>query len=467
MRNGLSWIDENAPDLAALAQAIWGFAETALEEQRSSRALSDFLEKEGFCLTFGAGGMSTAFIASYGEGKPIIGFLGEFDALPGLSQKAVPYQEPVESTDRGHGCGHNLLGVGSLGAAIALKREIETGRLQGTVRYYGCPAEETAVGKVFMARDGVFDDLDAALTWHPDSLNMVNSATSLALNSVSFAFHGKSAHASGMPHLGISALDAVELMNTGANFLREHVPQDTRIHYVITNGGREPNIVPSFAEVWYNVRSPHREDLENVYQRLTQIAQGACMMTGASLEVKFHTGLYETLPNPVLADLLDASLREAGAPKFTKMEKEFAKKVEQSFSPGQKRAILQAYGLPAEFMDVTLHEDVAPDLFKGKLLWGSTDVGDVSWIVPTSQIMTACYVPGTSPHSWQAVAAAGSSIGHKGMITAARTLALAGYRLLTQPELLAKAREVFEEAKAGRDYVSSLPKDLKLPPAHT
>ena len=407
MRNGLAWIDENAPDLAALAQTIWEYAETALKEQRSSKALSNFLEKEGFSVEFGAGGMPTAFIATYGKGKPVIGFLGEFDALPGLSQKAVPYQEPVKSSDPGHGCGHNLLGVGSLGAAVALKREIEANRLQGTVRYYGCPAEETAVGKVFMARDGVFDDLDAALTWHPDSLNMVNSATSLALNSVSFAFHGKSSHASGMPHLGISALDAVELMNTGANFLREHVPQETRIHYVITNGGREPNVVPSFAEVWYNVRSPHREDLENVYQRLTQIAQGACMMTGATLEVKFHTGLYETLPNPILADLLDASLREAGAPKFTKTENEFAQKIEQSFSPGQKRAVLQAYRLPSEFLDVTLHEDVARDLFNGALLWGSTDVGDVSWIVPTSQIMTACYVLGTSPHSWQAVAARG------------------------------------------------------------
>jgi len=467
MRNGLSWINENTPDLAALAQSIWEYAETALEEQRSSSALSNYLKKEGFSVEFGAGGMPTAFIASYGKGNPVIAFLGEFDALPRLSQKAVPYREPLESTEHGHGCGHNLLGVGSLGAAVALKHEIETGQLQGTVRYYGCPAEETAVGKVFMARDGVFDDLDAALTWHPDAVNMVNSATSLALNSVSFAFHGKSAHASGLPHLGISALDAVELMNTGANFLREHVPQETRIHYVITDGGSEPNIVPSFAEVWYNVRSPHREDLETIYQRLIQIAQGAGMMTGATLEIKFHTGLYETLPNPVLAGLLDASLREAGAPRFTKTEMAFAQKIEQSFSPGQKRAILQAYRLPSKYLDVTLHEEVAPDFFNGALLWGSTDVGDVSWIVPTSQIMTACYVLGTSPHSWQAVAAAGSSIGHKGMITAVRSLALAGYKLLTQPELLAKVQAAFQEAKGGKNYASPLPQDLKLPPIKT
>ena len=366
----------------------------------------------------------------------------------------------------GHGCGHNLLGVGSLGAAVALKEEIKAGHLQGTIRYYGCPAEETAVGKVFMARDGAFDDLDAALTWHPDSLNMVNSAASLALNSVCFEFQGRSAHASGMPHLGISALDAVELMNTGVNFLREHVPQETRIHYVITKGGQEPNIVPSQAEVWYNVRAPHREDLENVYQRIINIAEGACLMTGATLKINFQTGLYNTLPNDVLSALLDTSLREIGVHTYTEQEKEFAREIEQTFPKGQKRAILNAYHLPSEFLDVTLHEEVAPDLFKGEMLWGSTDVGDVSWIVPTGQIISACYVLGTTPHTWQAVAAAGSSIGHKGMLTAARALTYAGYQLMTRPKLLAEAREAFEKAKEGKNYISPIPPDLKRLPVH-
>lgn len=463
MRNGLSWIDDNTPELIALSQSIWEHAEIGLKEQKSSDALVKFLKKEGFSIENGIGGIPSAFIASFGKGKPIIGFLGEYDALPGLSQKAVPYPEPVERGNPGHGCGHNLLGVGSLGAAVALKHEIEASKLQGTVRYYGCPAEEIAVGKVFMARDGVFNDLDAALTWHPDSLNMVNSATSLALNSVCFAFHGKASHAAGAPHLGISALDAVELMNVGTNFLREHVPQEMRIHYVITSGGKEPNVVPPYAEVWYYVRAPHREDVEKVYQRITKIAEGACLMTGATLEIKFQTGLYDNLPNPVLTRLLDESLREVGVHTFTDAEKEFARKIEESFSPGQKRALFQVYHIPSEYLGVTLHEDVAPDFIKGAMLSGSTDVGDVSWIVPTGQIMTTCYVLGTMPHSWQAVAAAGSSIGYKGMITAARTLTFAGYQLMTRPELLAKAQEEFVKAKDNKTYLTPLPNDLKPP----
>lgn len=463
MEKGLAWLNENTPNLVSLSQDIWGFAEVSLKEQRSSGALINFIRKEGFEIVTGIGGIPTAFIASYGNGKPVIGFLGEYDALPGLSQKVLPYPESIEPSGNGHGCGHNLLGVGSLGAAVALKHEIEAGRLGGTVRYYGCPAEEIAVGKVFMAREGVFNDLDAALTWHPDSLNMVNSATSLALNSVSFAFHGRSAHASGMPHLGISALDAVELMNVGTNYLREHVTPDTRIHYVITNGGKEPNIVPSFAEVWYNIRAPHRDDLVNIYQRIIKIAEGASLMTGTTLEIKFQTGLYEALPNPILNNLLEESLNRLGAHTFTESEKEFANKIEQSFAPGQKRAILQAYHLPPELDTITLHESIAPDLFKGEMLWGSSDVGNISWIVPTSQIITACYILGTAPHSWQAVAAAGTSIGHKGMITAARTLAYAGYQLMTRPELLEKAWQAFIKARGERNYISPLPPGLKPP----
>jgi aminobenzoyl-glutamate utilization protein B len=252
-------------------------------------------------------------------------------------------------------------------------------------------------------------------------------------------------------------------MNVGTNYLREHVPPDTRIHYVTTSGGKEPNVVPSFAEVWYYVRAPRREDVENVYRRITQIAEGACLMTGATLEIKFQTGLYDYLPNPVLTGLLDESLQEVGPHPFTETEKEFARMIDESFSPGQKRAVFQLYHIPSELLGVTLHEDVAPDLIRGERLWGSTDVGDVSWIVPTGQMMTACYVLGTMPHSWQAVAAAGSSIGYKGMITAARALALAGYQLLTRPERLAQARQAFIKAKENQSYRSPLPPDLKPP----
>ena len=463
MDTGLAWIDDQAQTLASLAQTIWEYAETGLEEQQSSEALMQFLKKEGFEVQSGIGGLPTAFVASYGAGNPTIGFLGEYDALPGLSQKAAPYQEAARPGGAGHGCGHNLLGVGSLAAAVALKRTMEAVGVRGTVRYYGCPAEEIALGKVFMARAGAFDDLDAALTWHPDALNMVNNAQSLALNSVRFAFHGRSAHASGAPHLGISALDAVELMNTGVNYLREHVTPDTRIHYVTTNGGSEPNVVPAFAEVWYYIRAPQRENVEAVYQRIKRIAEGACMMTGATLEIKFQTGLYEALSNPVLVNLLDESLRKVGAPVFGDTEKEFADSLAESFAPGQKGAVLQVYHVSAGTVDGNLHEAVAPDHLAGVLLPGSTDVGDVSWIVPTAQIMTACYVLGTMPHSWQAVAAAGSGIGHQGMFTAARALAIAGYRLMSDTALLDQVRSAFDQARGGKVYRSPLPDDLQPP----
>ncbi|HEX2987767.1 MAG TPA: M20 family metallopeptidase [Chloroflexota bacterium] len=463
MKAGLQWIEEKTPDLISLASAIWEYAEPSLWEERSSQLLADYLAQEGFEVRRGVGGMPTAFVASWGSGRPIIGYLGEYDALPGLSQRAIPRREPLVPGAPGHGCGHNLLGVGSLGAAVALKRELQAHGTAGTVRYYGCPAEETAIGKVFMAKEGVFDDLDVALSWHPNAINMPNSGTSLALNSAKFAFHGRSSHASAAPHLGVSALDAVELMNVGVNFLREHVPPETRIHYVITNGGSEPNVVPALAEVWYYVRAPHRVEVESVYQRIVKIAEGAALMTGAELEIKFQTGLYDLLPNNVLSDLLEESLRTVGVPSFTEEEREFARGIEDSFTLGQKAAMLRTRHLPQEFLDITLHDGVAWDFDRGETMWGSTDVGDVSWIVPTGQITTACYVVGTGGHSWQAAAASGTSIGHKGMITAARALGFAGYQLVSRPEFLAQAREAFEKSRGDKRYQSPLPQELNAP----
>jgi aminobenzoyl-glutamate utilization protein B len=463
MQAGLKWIDDHTPQLTSLAQAIWQFAEVSYQETRSAAAQISFLEDQGFSIERGVAGMPTAFIASFGRGKPIIGYLGEYDALLGLSQKVVAQQEPVQEGAPGHGCGHNLLGVASLAAAAALKVEIEAGRAAGTVRYYGCPAEESGAGKAFMARDGLFNDLDAAITWHPGSFNSATYRGNLAINSVRFAFHGRASHAGGSPHMGISALDAVELMNTGANFLREHVIQDARIHYVITKGGDQPNVVPAYAEVWYYVRAPQRRDVEEIYQRIVKIAEGAALMTGARLEIKFQDGLYSYLANPVICDVLQESMEQVGGPVFSDEDKAFAKQIEATFIPGQKVSMLSANHVPPEYWGLTLHEGVAPPFDKGTLGHGSTDVGDVSWITPTGQISTATCVVGTPGHSWQMAACAGTGIGHKGMLAAARTMALAGYRLATTPDLLAKARDAFMRDTGGQPYKSPIPPDVHIP----
>jgi aminobenzoyl-glutamate utilization protein B len=463
MDAGLRWIDENAGELTALAREIWEYAELGLREVKSSAAQARYLTAQGFDVEHGVAGIPTALVASFGAGKPVIGFLGEYDALPGLSQQTVPHKQPVADGAPGHGCGHNLLGVGSLAAAVALKREIEAGRLKGTVRYYGCPAEETLSGKVFMAKHGLFDDLDAAITWHPMWLNTPNYCSFLANNSARFAFHGRTSHAAAAPHLGISALDAVELMNVGANYLREHVPSDARIHYVITSGGSQPNIVPDFAEVWYYVRAPRRAEVESIYQRIIKIAEGACLMTGATFEVKFQKGVYEVLPNQVVTKVIEDSLRRVGPPRFTEEEKAFARELEQSYAPGQKTAVLGASGVPSEYWDISLHDAFAPGFDQGKVLPGSTDVGDVSWVTPTGCLTTATWVAGTAAHSWQATATSGMSIGFKGMLVAAKAMALAGFELASSPDLLRQAREAFVKDTGGRPYVSPLPEGMDEP----
>jgi len=463
MQRGLLWIDEREVELRALSKTVWDYAEIGLREEKSAAALIAYLKKEGFSVRSGVGNMPTAFLASFGESKPIIGFLGEYDSLAGVSQKTVPTREDVIPGGPGHGCGHNLLGVGSLAAAIALKKELEAGRVDGTVRFYGCPAEETLIGKVFMAKAGAFDDLDAAITWHPWVTNGVWGSQHLAMNSVRFSFQGRTAHAASAPHMGISALDAVELMNVGVNFLREHVIQEARLHYVITNGGGQPNVVPALAEVWYYVRAPHRYQLEEIYPRILKIAEGAALMTGAHLEVKFQVGCYDYLPNRVISEALLESFRRVGAPKFDQEDFAFARVIEKSFGPGQKLSVLTANNVPREFAELSLHEDVAPIFDWGKPMPGSTDVGDVSWITPTAQLTAATFVMGTPAHSWQATAAAGMGIGQKAMIAGAKAMALAGYELMTKPDLLQKAKETFLKDTGGKPYVSPLPPEMNAP----
>ena len=460
-------INDQEENLVRLATEIWKRPEVALEEEFASALLAGELEAAGFHIEWGVGGMATAFVADWGKGTPVIGYLGEYDALPGLSQAINNEKEPIHTGGPGHGCGHNLFGTACLASALALKTAMEEGGVGGTIRFYGCPAEETLVGKTFMARDGVFDDLDAALSWHPSDSNIVWSNTSLAMNSFKVSFHGISSHAGGAPHLGRSALDGVLLMDVGVNYLREHVIQQARIHSVVTSGGQAPNVVPAYAQVWYFVRAPTRDQVEEIYARLLDVAKGAALMTGTNHKVEFVTGCYNLLPNDTLSDLLLAKMQAVGEIYFTKQERTFAKALQDTFPEGAVQNSFKAIkhkakkGVSENDLQNPLWEHVLPH--KSELAGGSgsTEVGDVSWITPTGQITTTCWPLGTPGHSWQTVASSGSTIGLKGMIFAAKGLALAGWDLFTKPELLVRAKEDLNEASGGKAYTSPLPSGLK------
>ena len=459
----INQIQEMDEKLSYIAKQIWDRPEIALQETFAADLLANELEAAGFSVERGVAQMPTAFIATYGHGKPVIGFLGEYDALPGLSQKLSVVKGPVEKNAPGHGCGHNLYGTACLGSVIALKNALESQNIPGTIRFYGCPAEETLLGKTFMARAGVFDDLDAAISWHPGSANIAWNASSLAMNSFKVNFHGVASHAGGSPHLGRSALDGVMLMDVGVNYLREHIIQEARIHSVITSGGQAPNIVPSFSQVWYFVRAPHRRQVEEIYARVLEIAHGAALMSGTTHEIEFITGCYDLLPNDTLSELLYQKLLAVNDLKFTGQERAFAKELQSSFPSG---SVEQEFEDMQESTSASLSPDAVHDP-----LWeqvhhhaenppgggGSTEVGDVSWITPTGQITTCCWPLGTPGHSWQTVASSGSTIGMKGMLFAAKGMALAGLDLLTDPELLTKAKTEFIQAKKGAEYISPLP----------
>lgn len=454
-----SFLNENKDRLTELAKDIWEHPELGVEEFYASKLIADELEKAGFSVNMGVGQMPTAFVSSWGEGNPIIGILGEYDALPGLSQKVSAVREPIEDGDPGHGCGHNLFGVASLGAALAVKEAMEKEKIKGTIRYYGCPAEETLVGKVFMARAGVFDDLDAAITWHPGYVNSVWCSSSNAMNSFKVNFYGVAAHAGGSPEAGRSALDGVQLMDVGVNYLREHIIQEARIHCVITDGGKAPNVVPPYAQVWYYVRAPNREQVDHIYSRVLDIAKGAALMTGTTFDIDFLTGCYDVLPNDTIGDVLLEKLEKAGAPRFTDQEKDLARKLQETFPPGAIERSLKHLGMTREEVGDPLCERITPPHGKGEVMGGSTDVGDVSYIAPTAQITTCCEALGTPGHSWQNVVTSGSSIGFKGMMFAARAMALAALDLETKPDVLKAARDEFEEKTKGKRYVTPLPKE--------
>ena len=445
-------VEARRDEIQEVNRAIWEFAEVGLEERKSSALLAEKLQAAGFRVRTGIADMPTAFVAEYGEGAPVVGILAEYDALPGLSQKAVPFRDPIQEGAAGHGCGHSGLGAGALGAALAVREAMERHDLKGTIRLYGTPAEETLIGKVYMQLGGVFDDLDVCLHWHPGSKNDVWSGSSKAAVSAKFTFRGTTAHASGSPDKGRSALDAVELMNVGVNFLREHVKQDARIHYVITNGGGQPNVVPAQAEVWYYVRANKHEDVEQYFQRVKEIADGAALMTRTKTEVHIDTDCHELIENRPLSELLHKNLVAVGAPTFTEEEKAFARRCQQP--------LVEEFGTQFPLaLDERIHDLGA----QGEASKGSTDVGDVSWHVPTGGLRTACFAADAPGHSWQNVACIGSSIGGKGTVYAAKVLAATTIDLLEQPDLVRAAKEDFDARMKDRKYTTLVPEGQKAP----
>lgn len=439
-RAAVAAVDDHATALIGLSDQIWEFAETALREHRSAKVLADFAEQHGFTVERGVSHMPTAFVASYGSGRPVIAIMGEYDALPGVSQQAVPEQRPLAEGAAGHACGHNLFGAASLGAALAVKQQIEAGRLQGTVRFYGTPAEEAVGGKTYMARDGVFNDVDVMFAWHPGDITQADMTSSQAMVDAIVEFKGRSAHAAADPWNGRSAADGAEAFAYGVNMMREHMKQSSRVHYVIANGGEVPNVVPEYAKVWIWARDWQRKEVEELLTRLRKIADGAALMTETSATFAIQNGSWEVLTNPPGAKLLDANLRWIGAPAFTAQEHEFATQIQR------------ATNVPAVGMDGSIRplEGQEPE-------GGSTDVGDVSWVVPTLNL-TVATAPKDAPwHAWPVVATGGMSIGHKGMLVAAKVLAATMVDLYEKPAALREVRAAFEKQRGDVVFKAYVP----------
>jgi aminobenzoyl-glutamate utilization protein B len=423
--------------------ALWNWAEVGFKENKSAQLHVDHLKEAGFQVEMGVGGMPTAFVASFGSGKPVIGILAEYDALPGLSQNTSPEKSIIEGKSAGHGCGHDLFGTGSIAAGIAIKQLIAAGKLKGTIKVYGSPAEEGGGGKVYLVRAGLFNDVDAVIHWHPSNKNEVTMQSALAYKSAKFRFYGISAHAAAQPEQGRSALDAVEAMDNMVNMMREHIPQETRIHYVITNGGKAPNVVPDFAEVFYYVRHPKRDKVVEIFDRVVKAAEGAALGTGTSMKYEVIDGTHDLLLNNTLAEVMQPNLEKVGGVIYTEQEKAFAKKMQTSF------------------MGTIPSIDEAAKVFPIKIATstsggGSTDVGDVSYMVPTVGFSTATWVPGTPAHSWQAVACGATEIGAKGMLNASKIIAMTAIDLYLQPANLQKAKEEFQKQKGDYQYKALL-----------
>ncbi len=457
------WLDEHQLRFTRMSDEIWDNPELQFVEFKASKLQADFLEAEGFRITWDLGGISTAFAAEWGSGAPVIAFAGEYDALPGLSQKDQYTREPIMDSAPGHGCGHNLLGTGCLAAAVAFKEWLKSTGRAGTVRYYGCPAEEGGSGKVFMGRDGAFDDLDATFNWHPWYINSAMKGSLLSVNRYNFRFKGKTAHAAADPHSGRSALDALELMNIGVNYLREHVTDDVRLHYIIVNGGLAPNVVPDYAESYYYVRAYEPENLEDVCQRVIRIAKGAAMMTDTDVEIVYKAGSTRVLSNEALADLQYEIMQELGGIDFSAEEQAYAAEINKHFGDANVKTLTERYGIDPQIAKQGLIGDVLPSRDKDIVSPGSSDMGDMSWYAPCSMLQTATWASRAAAHSWAVVATGRTSIGHKGMMYAAKVMALAAAELILSPHKLERAQAEFRAVIERSPYHCPIPDDVQAP----
>ncbi len=447
----LNYLDAQKAKYDSMAATIWKWAEPGYQEEKTTSLMQQELSAAGFTIQKGVAEIPTAFVASYGSGKPVIGILAEMDALPGLSQEAVADRKPFVNGGYGHGCGHNLFGTGSIAAAIAVKNWMRENKINGTIRLYGTPAEEGAGGgKTYLVRAGLFNDVDAVLHWHPGDHNSASPSSTLAYKVALFRFNGLAAHAAAAPDKGRSALDGVEAMNFMVNMMREHVPQETRIHYVIKKGGVTSNIVPDFAEVEYTIRTPTIDGLKKIWTRLMNTADAAALGTGTTVSHEVMTGLYNTLPNEILAKMMQKHLEKVGGIHYTAEEKLFAEKI---------RLTVASTNLPT----IETAASIEPYALNG-LTSASTDVGDVSWVVPTAGLSTATWVPGIPAHSWQAVACDGMSIGFKGMMVAAKTIALTAQEIFQKPLVIQSAADELQKARGGAGFkYESLAGDRKAP----
>ncbi len=447
-------ISQESDKLIELAQKLWDHPETGFQEVNASAWIADALERCGFHTERGVFGRPTAIRATWGSGHPVIGVLGEYDALPGMSQQVAGERAPVTPGAPGHACGHNLLAAASLGAVIGAKAELEAKKLRGTIVYYGCPAEETLIGKGFMARAGAFRELDAAFSWHGGANHLLMDGSITALNSVVFHFKGRSAHAGGDPQNGRSALDACELMNVGANYLREHVTPDVRMHYSYKEAGEVPNLVPEKASVWYYIRAASRDAVNDTYRRLIKCAEGAAHMTETELRIEFLGGCYNTLNNKTLLAVAHETMKELERPTYTEEENAFADAL-------NKTSAKYPAALASGTTQPPINRSVL-DIIHGNSP-GSSDVGDVMHIVPCIQVLSSTYNKMATGHSWQIAACSGHSIGYKGMLFGAQVLAVSAAKLYENPELVLQAKKEFDEAMAGREYICPIPDDVTPP----
>ncbi len=470
-----AYLDLNEQEFIRLSDKIWDYAETAFEEFGSAELIQTNLSNHGFTIEKNIAGIETAFCATYGSGKPVIGILAEFDALSGMSQTAgSAVKEEASPGGNGHGCGHNLFAGGSVAAAVGVKEYLAANKINGTIKLFGCPGEEGGSGKAFMARENVFHDLDVAFAWHPMAFNSIFDVKMLANYQILYKFKGTASHAAAAPHLGRSALDAVELMNVGVNFLREHVIQEARIHYAITDtGGFSPNVVQPVSDVLYLIRAPKTQQVEEIYRRINKIAQGAALMTETEVEIQFIKACANVVPNKTLAAVLYNSFKETELPEYTESELAFAKSFAATLPPSAtdySRFTRMSAAEQQDCMEKLKGKDLCDILLPFRedapdgLLTASSDVGDVSWNVPTAQIVTACYAIGTPEHSWQLVSQGRTSLGHKGMMTAAKVMARASIQILEHPQIADSAKKEWEQRLEGTPYHCAIPPEVKPRP---